>query len=306
MEFYQFHPTCLYHPKAKSFLISEALRGEGAVLRLPTGEAFMKRHHDMADLAPRDVTARAIDYEMKRTGSECMFLDISQKSPDFVRERFPTIYAECLKFGVDMTREPIPIVPAAHHMSGGVTSDLHGRTSIPGLWAIGESACNGLHGANRLASNSLLEGLVFGRRAAQKLGQERATPWQAPEVPDWEVGSAVPSDEAVVITHNWDELRRLMWNYVGIVRSTARLRRAARRIALLEEEIRDYYWRHLVTRDLLELRNIANVAELIISCAAARHESRGLHYTIDYPASDDRYLSDTVAKRGVVPYLRRP
>jgi L-aspartate oxidase len=305
MEFYQFHPTCLYHPLAKSFLISEALRGEGAVLRLPDGQAFMKRHHEMADLAPRDVTARAIDYEMKRTGSECVFLDISHKSPEFVRERFPNIHAECLKFGVDITREPIPVVPAAHHMSGGVTSDLHGRTSIPGLWAIGETACNGLHGANRLASNSLLEGLVFGRRAAAKLAQERSGAFQVPDVPDWEIGSAVPSDEAVVITQNWDELRRLMWNYVGIVRSTARLRRAARRVALLEEEIREYYWKHLVTRDLLELRNIATVAELIISSAASRHESRGLHYTIDYPNPDDRYLSDTVVKRGVPPHLRR-
>lgn len=306
MEFYQFHPTCLYHPAAKSFLISEALRGEGAVLRLPGGDPFMKRHHDMADLAPRDVVARAIDYEMKRTGSDCVLLDITSKSPDYVRERFPTIYAECLRFGIDMTKEPIPVVPAAHYMCGGVTSDLHGRTSLPGLWAIGEVACTGLHGANRLASNSLLEGLVFGRRAAQKLEQEKEKAWAIPEVPDWETGSAVPSDEAVVVTHNWDELRRLMWNYVGIVRSTTRLRRAARRVALLEQEIREYYWKHLVTRDLLELRNIATVAELIIASAAARHESRGLHYMIDYPQSDDRYLSDTVLKRGVVPHLRRP
>jgi L-aspartate oxidase len=307
MEFYQFHPTCLYDPKAKNFLISEALRGEGAVLRLPSGEAFMKRHHEMADLAPRDVVARAIDHEMKRTGSENVLLDITAKSPDFVRERFPTIHAECLRFGIDVTREPIPVVPAAHYMCGGVTSDLHGRTSIPGLWAIGETSCTGLHGANRLASNSLLEGLVFGRRAAQKLELDRpaAGAWPIPEVPDWETGSAVPSDEAVVVTHNWDELRRLMWNYVGIVRSTARLRRAARRVALLEEEIREYYWKHLVTRDLLELRNIATVAELIISSAASRRESRGLHFTIDFPQQDERCLSDTVVKRGVPPHLRR-
>ncbi|MGH9442809.1 MAG: L-aspartate oxidase, partial [Thermoanaerobaculia bacterium] len=307
MEFYQFHPTCLFQPSAKSFLLSEALRGEGAVLRLPTGEAFMKRHHEMGDLAPRDVVARTIDYEMKRTGSECVFLDITAKSPDFVRERFPNLHAECLRFGFDMTKAPIPVVPAAHYMCGGVTSDLHGRTSLPGLWAVGETACTGLHGANRLASNSLLEGLVFGRRAALKLehDMDRTLAWPVPDVPDWETGSAVPSDEAVVVTHNWDEVRRLMWNYVGIVRSTARLARASRRVALLEEEIREYYWKHLVTRDLLELRNIAIVAELIISSAATRHESRGLHFTIDYPRTDDRCLSDTVTKRGVAPHLRR-
>lgn len=305
MEFYQFHPTCLFHPLAKNFLISEALRGEGAILRLPSGEPFMKRHHEMADLAPRDVVARAIDYEMKRTGSEYVHLDITSKSPDYVRQRFPTIHAECLRFGFDLTREPIPVVPAAHYMCGGVTSDLHGRTSIPGLWAVGETACTGLHGANRLASNSLLEGLVFGRRAAHKLAQDRTGDgWVVPSVPDWEIGSAVPSDEAVVVSQNWDELRRLMWNYVGIVRSTARLHRASRRVALLSEEIREYYWKHLVTRDLLELRNIATVAELIISSAVSRPESRGLHYTIDYPKSDDRYLSDTVTKRGVAPHLR--
>jgi L-aspartate oxidase len=306
MEFYQFHPTCLFHPTAKSFLISEALRGEGAVLRLPAGEPFMKRHHDMGDLAPRDVVARAIDYEMKRTGSDYVLLDITQRSPEFVRDRFPTIFSECLRLGIDITKEPIPVVPAAHYMCGGVTSDLHGRTSLPGLWAVGEVACTGLHGANRLASNSLLEGLVFGRRAAQKLEQERTKAWSVPDVPNWEIGSAVPSDEAVVVTHNWDELRRLMWNYVGIVRSTTRLSRAARRIAVLEQEIREYYWKHLVTRDLLELRNIATVAELIIASAATRHESRGLHYMIDYPRSEDRFASDTVVKRGVIPHLRRP
>ncbi|HVW26036.1 MAG TPA: L-aspartate oxidase [Polyangiaceae bacterium] len=305
MEFYQFHPTCLYHPMAKNFLISEALRGEGAVLRLPTGEPFMARHHPMGDLAPRDVVARAIDYEMKRTGSDNVLLDITGKSPDYVRERFPNIYRECLRFGIDVTKEPIPVVPAAHYMCGGVTSDLHGRTSIPGLWVAGETACTGLHGANRLASNSLLEGLVFGRRAAIKIEQERTRePWPVPHVPDWETGSAVPSDEAVVVTHNWDEIRRLMWNYVGIVRSTARLRRASRRAALLDEEIREYYWKHLVNKDLLELRNIATVAQLIISSAASRHESRGLHFTIDYPSLDDRWLSDTVVKRGVLPHLR--
>jgi L-aspartate oxidase len=306
MEFFQFHPTCLYHPKAKSFLISEALRGEGAVLRLTDGDAFMKRHHPMADLAPRDVTARAIDYEMKRTGSDHVLLDISAKPADFVRERFPNIHAECLKLGIDITREPMPVVPAAHHMCGGVTSDLHGRTTLPGLWVVGEVACTGLHGANRLASNSLLEGLVFGRRAAERLASEIAELRTAPrpEVPDWQIGSAVASDEQVVVSHNWDELRRAMWNYVGIVRSNARLRRAARRVALLEEEIREYYWRHLVTRDLLELRNIATVAELVIASAASRRESRGLHYTIDYPETVPEFAADTVMKRGVMPHLR--
>ncbi len=306
MEFYQFHPTALYHPKAKSFLISEALRGEGATLRTLDGEAFMKRYHEMADLAPRDVVARAIDYEMKKSGSEHVLLDISDKPAEFVRDRFPNIYAECLRFGIDITAEPMPVVPAAHFMCGGVTSDLHGRTTLPGLWVVGETSCTGLHGANRLASNSLLEGLVFGRRAAEKLATQlddlRDAP--RPEVPDWEIGSAVASDEAVVVTHNWDEIRRLMWNYVGIVRSDARLRRAARRIALLEEEIREYYWKHLVTRDLLELRNIATVAELIIASAASRRESRGLHYTIDHAETRGDWAVDTVTKRGVAPHLR--
>jgi L-aspartate oxidase len=308
MEFYQFHPTCLFHPKAKSFLISEALRGEGAVLRLPDGDAFMARHHDMADLAPRDVVARAIDWEMKRTGSEYVLLDITSQNASYIKERFPAIAAECLRYGYDMTAEPIPVVPAAHYMCGGVTSNTHGRTSMPGLWVVGETAFTGMHGANRLASNSLLEGLVFGRRAglsaSKHLASVRGEP--VPTVPDWEIGSAVPSDEAVIVTQNWDEIRRLMWNYVGIVRSDARLRRASRRVALLEEEIREYYWKHLITRDLLELRNIASVAELIISCAASRRESRGLHYTIDHPKLDPSFVADTVVKRGVMPHLRHP
>jgi L-aspartate oxidase len=306
MEFYQFHPTCLFHPSAKNFLLSEALRGEGAVLRGLDGEAFMGRHHPMEDLAPRDVVARAIDFEMKRTGSEHVLLDITHKPASFVKERFPNIYAECRRFGIDITSEPIPVVPAAHYMCGGVSTDLHGRTTLPGLWAIGECACTGLHGANRLASNSLLEGLVFGHRAAKKLESQiaelRSAPF--PEVPGWRTGAAAPSDEAVVVTHNWAELRQLMWNYVGIVRSDGRLRRAARRIAVLDEEIRDYYWRYLVTRDLLELRNIITVAELIVSCASSRRESRGLHFTIDYPEVDPRQARDTVVKRGVPPHLR--
>jgi L-aspartate oxidase len=252
------------------------------------------------------VVARAIDFEMKRTGSEHVYLDITHKPESFIRDHFPMISAECLKFGIDIARQPIPVVPAAHFMCGGISTDLHGRTSIPGLWAIGECACTGLNGANRLASNSLLEGLVFGHRAAVRLGAQIGDLRQSPfaEVPAWQVGNAVPSDEEVVVAHNWDELRRTMWNYVGIVRSNARLRRAARRIALLQEEIGAYYWKHLVTRDLLELRNIATVAELIVGCAASRHESRGLHTTIDYPETSERLAADTVIKRGVVPHLR--
>jgi L-aspartate oxidase len=303
LEFYQFHPTCLFHPQARRFLLTEAMRGEGAVLRRLDGGAFMKEHDPRGDLAPRDVVARAVDFEMKKTGAEHVLLDITHKKPAFVKERFPNIYEECLRWGIDITAQPIPVVPAAHFMCGGVTTNLEGRTTIPGLYAIGECACTGLHGANRLASNSLLEGLVFAHRAAEALKNvDRSRPW--PEVPEWEVGGATPSEEAVVITQNWDEVRRLMWNYVGIVRSNSRLKRAARRIALLQEEIVEYYWKYFVTRDLLELRNIACVAQLIVECAAARRESRGLHFTIDYAEVDPKLARDTVAKRGVLAHGR--
>jgi L-aspartate oxidase len=305
MEFFQFHPTCLFHPKAKSFLISEALRGEGGVLRLADGTAFMERHHAMKDLAPRDVVARAIDFEMKRTGQECVFLDMTGEEADYLASRFPNIHERCMEYGVDMRKDPIPVVPAAHYMCGGVVIDLDGKTTLPGLWAVGEVTCSGLHGANRLASNSLLEGLVYGRRAAGSIiASDGLT--GVPNIPEWDTGAAAPSHEAVIVTQNWDELRRFMWNYVGIVRSDRRLMRAARRIGVLQDEIREYYWNHLVNRDLLELRNIADVAELIIKSAATRSESRGLHYTVDHPDADDEgFGGDTYIGRDVDPHIRK-
>ncbi len=299
MEFYQFHPTCLYHPEAKSFLISEALRGEGGMLRLKTGERFMERYHPRAELAPRDVVSKAIDSELKRTGDECVYLDMTHLGRAFVAERFPNIYATCRAFGIDMAVQPIPVVPAAHFQCGGVVTDLEGRTSVPGLYAIGEVAHTGLHGANRLASNSLLEGLVFGHRAAKTSAAELpSVPPLKDMPPPWDPGAAVDSHEMVVVTQNWEEVRRFMWNYVGIVRSSKRLMRARRRLDILREEIREYYWRFKVTRDVVELRNIADVAHLIVECATRRKESRGLHFTFDYPDRDDHnWLHDTVISK---------
>jgi len=300
LEFFQFHPTCLYHPHAKSFLISEAVRGEGGVLRNAAGDEFMKGYHPMRELAPRDVVARAIDQEMKESGEDCVFLDVTHKDPDFMRDRFPNIHARCLSLGVDMTKEPIPVVPAAHYMCGGVCTDLNGRTDLDGLFAVGEVTHTGVHGANRLASNSLLESLVFSRRAvgpavewARKQARDGWT-----EVAAWDTSGAVPSDESVVVSHSWDEIRRFMWNYVGIFRSETRLRRAMRRVELIREEIKDYYWKFIVTSDLLELRNILQVAELIVQSALARRESRGLHYNYSHPDRDDAgWARDTVLRR---------
>ena len=284
MEFIQFHPTCLYHPQAKSFLISEAVRGEGGQLKLPDGTRFMPQHDERAELAPRDVVARAIDYEMKRHGLDCVHLDISHQSPAFLQEHFPNILARCAQLGIDITREPIPVVPAAHYSCGGVLTDLAGRTDVPGLYAIGETACTGLHGANRLASNSLVECMVFARAAAQAIGEQTPVSAVRAELPAWDASRVTDADETVVISHNWDELRRFMWDYVGIVRTNKRLERAAHRIALLTSEIQEFYANFRVTRDLLELRNLVQVADLIVRAAQARRESRGLHFSRDYPA----------------------
>ncbi|WP_196140872.1 L-aspartate oxidase [Aliikangiella sp. G2MR2-5] len=296
MEFNQFHPTCLFHSKAHSFLITEALRGEGAILKLPSGERFMPRFDERAELAPRDIVARAIDHEIKRLGIDCVYLDISHKEPEFIKSHFPTIYKRLLKLDIDITRDPIPVVPAAHYTCGGVVVNKDAATDLGNLYAIGEVAFTGLHGANRMASNSLLECLVYARAAANKIISLKDQPAEEACLPDWDESQVSNSDEEVVVSHNWHELRHLMWNYVGIVRTTKRLERAQRRIQLLKQEVKDYYANFKVSSNLLELRNLLTVAELIIECAQRRKESRGLHYTLDFPQTDE-LAKDTIISK---------
>ncbi len=294
MEFNQFHPTCLFHPEARTFLITEAVRGEGGKLLLPNGKRFMPRFDDRAELAPRDIVARATDHEMKRLGIDCVYLDISHKSRAFIKSHFPAIYQRCIQFDIDITRQPIPVVPAAHYTCGGIMVDADGRTDLENLYAIGEVTYSGLHGANRMASNSLLECLVFARAAACRIAGEIEVGKTMPTLKRWDESQVTDSDEDIVVSHNWDELRRFMWDYVGIVRTNKRLERALHRTELLKSEINEYYGNYKISADLLELRNLVVVADLIIRSALARKESRGLHFTLDYPHTDDKFLAPTI------------